>query len=153
METVQQSLSHLLGLNILSASSENMELNYKPNKNVFEKQQSTLKYFKNKPILIKNNKINETEITDKIIIDANSYPCPCSDCGGFNSTADCLLDARIIELQNKFNNVKTYFDKINNQYIITIPKQIKILKKGDNQSCVKHLKRRNKKVNFKIGET
>ena len=109
MEIVQQSISHLLGLNILSNNMEYdtvSKIKVKPIKN----------YYKNKTIYIKNSKINETETTDKIIIDANSYPCPCSDCGGFDSTADCLLDARIIELQSKFNDVKTYFNKINNQY-------------------------------------
>ena len=85
-----------------------------------------------KPIFIKDSKIKDGEFIDKIIIDTVKYPCPCSDCGGDNITIPCLLDARIIELQNKFNNVKTYFNQKDKQYIITIPKKIKIPYNKDN---------------------
>tara|TARA_B100000902_G_scaffold366281_1_gene387925 strand:- start:945 stop:1481 length:537 start_codon:yes stop_codon:yes gene_type:complete len=136
MEIVQQSISHFLGLNILTDSAEptRRENTVANSQTVFTRQPSLMSYYQ-KPIFIKDNKINDNdEMVDKIIIDTRNYPCPCSDCGGNDISTSCLLDARIVELQNKFNNVKTYFNQKDKQYIITIPKKIKIPSKNNNSN-------------------
>ena len=162
MEIVQQSITHLLGLNILSDITETKEIQNKESnmtklqKEVFTKQPTCKSYYQ-KPIFIEDNNITEEENVDKIIIDTKSYPCPCSDCGGTDISACCLLDARICELQNKFNNVKTYFNQKSKQYIITIPTPIKVAcnqKKNKSKSKNKSGKNSKKnKVVFKIGDS
>ena len=163
MEIVQQSITHLLGLNILSDITEpkeiqNIENNMtKLQKEVFTKQPTCKSYYQ-KPIFINDNSITEEENVDKIIIDSKSYPCPCSDCGGIDISACCLLDARISELQNKFNDVKTYFNQTSKQYIITIPTPtpIKVPCDQKNKSKSKNKSSKSKKKNkviFKIGDS
>tara|TARA_Y100000389_G_C17416862_1_gene494271 strand:- start:100 stop:597 length:498 start_codon:yes stop_codon:yes gene_type:complete len=161
METVQQSITHLLGLNILSDITETVDTTEIKNtqsnmkirqKEVFTKQPTGKSYYQ-KPIFIKDNNITEEENVDKIIIDSRSYPCPCSDCGGIDISACCLLDARIGELQNKFNNVKTYFNQKSKQYIITIPTPIKVPYNQKNKSRSKNKSRKKNKVIFKIGDS
>ena len=164
MEIVQQSITHLLGLNILSDITETKETkeiqNKKSNMTKLQKEvftrQPTCKSYYQKPIFIQDNNITEEENVDKIIIDTKSYPCPCSDCGGTDISACCLLDARICELQNKFNNVKTYFNQKSKQYIITIPTPVKVAynKKNKNKSKNKSDKNSKKnKVVFEIGDS
>jgi hypothetical protein len=161
METVQQSITHLLGLNILSDITETKEIQNKESdmtnlqKGVFTRQPTNKSYYQ-KPIFIKDNNVTEEKNVDKIIIDTKSYPCPCSDCGGIDISACCLLDARIGELQTKFNNVKTYFNQKSKQYIITIPTPVKIAynQKNKSRSKNKNTKNNNKnKVIFKIGDS
>lgn len=165
METVQQSITHLLGLNILSDITENKEIKEVKNKenkiemgqkNMFAKQPNNKSYYQKTIFIKNNNNITQEENVDKIIIDTKNYPCPCSDCGGTDMSAHCLLDARICELQNKFVNVKTYFNQKTKQYIITIPTSIKIVSKDKNKYKSNCKNRNNKKKNtvtFRIGDS
>ena len=171
MEIVQQSLtqsiSHFLGFNILSDSMELEDSsmsngNQSNNSRCIDRQpkqprqprqsRQPITMNRKKPIELHNNIIDESELTDKIIIDSKSYPCPCSDCGGDDRKTVCLLDARIVELQNKFKNVEIYYHKKDKQYIITIPKVIKIsCRKSKNTNKPKNNNKSKKKnITFQI---